>query len=162
MDTTAAAAAAPSSLLASLESESRLVEVAQATLGSNAMPRITSVEEFEVAVRNAPQNSRLWTLYAAHHQAAGDVERARAVLQRALNSPSASTVNNFVGSVLLAFLRLESSAARGSGTPGADKSSSDFARLESIIARIEQLDREAVTRAAVDVLSDAHLHNVSA
>ena len=168
MDRTTTVAA--SSLLTSLENESRLVEVAQATTTSGATPRISSVEEFEVAVRNAPQNARLWTLYAAHHHAAGEVERARTVLQRALDSPAATTVKNFIGSILLAFLRLEGSvvvSTRGVGVgvgasvASEDKSSGDLVRLESIIARIEQLDREAVTRTAVDFLSESCLHNVS-
>ncbi|CDS42957.2 NADP dependent isocitrate dehydrogenase [Echinococcus multilocularis] len=162
-----AVVAASSSLLTSLRNESRLAEVAQATmLGSETahpLPRISSVEEYEVAVRNSPQNAHLWTLYAVHHQAAGDVERARTVLQRALDSPAASADNagGFTGTILLSSLRLESSVATAAcvGVERSVGSTPTAPLLDAVIAHIEQLDREAVTRRAVSVLSTAGLHS---
>ncbi|CDI96548.1 programmed cell death protein 11 [Echinococcus multilocularis] len=164
-----AVVAASSSLLTSLRNESRLAEVAQATmLGSETahpLPRISSVEEYEVAVRNSPQNAHLWTLYAVHHQAAGDVERARTVLQRALDSPAASADNagGFTGTILLSSLRLESSVATAAcvGVERSVGSTPTAPLLDAVIAHIEQLDREAVTRRAVSVLSTAGLHSRS-
>ncbi|KAL5109761.1 hypothetical protein TcWFU_000971 [Taenia crassiceps] len=160
-------AAASSSLLASLENEKRLAEVAGATMlpGNAAHPplRISSVEEYEVAVRNSPQNAHLWTLYAAHHQAAGDVARARTVLQRALDSPAACADNadGFTGSILLSSLRLESSVAAAASTP-VDRRvgfTPTTPLLDAAIVRIEHLDREAVTRRAISVLSTVGLHS---
>lgn len=132
---------------------------------AHPLPRISSLEEFEVAVRNSPQNAHLWTLYAAHHQAAGDVVRARSVLQRALDSPAACADNadSFTGSILLSFLRLESSVAAAAFV-GAERrvgSTPVTPLLDAVIARIEQLGREAVTRRAISVLSATGLHSVS-
>ncbi|VDK39989.1 unnamed protein product [Taenia asiatica] len=159
-------AVASSSPLTSVENESRLAEVAEATMLSNEgphpLPHISSVEEYEVAVRNSPQNAHLWTLYAAHHQAAGDAARARTVLQRALDSPAAcANANGFKGNILLSSLRLESSvaAAASVGVERRVGSISATPLLDAVIARIEQLDREAVTRRAISVLSTTGLHS---
>ncbi|VDM31041.1 unnamed protein product [Hydatigera taeniaeformis] len=155
------------SLLTSLENESRLAKVAEATMLSgeagHPLPRISSVEEYEVAIRNSPQNPHLWTLYAAHHQAAGDIDRARTVLQRALDSPSSNIdgADGFTGSILISSLRLESSvvAAASVGVERRVGSAPAAPLLDAVIARIEQLDREVVTRRAISDLSTAGLHS---
>ncbi|KAL5960513.1 hypothetical protein TSMEX_011744 [Taenia solium] len=160
-------AVASSSLLTSVENESRLAEVAEATMlsneGAHPLPHISSVEEYEVAVRNSPQNAHLWTLYATHHQAAGDVARARTVLQRALDSPAAcaDNANGFKGNILLSSLRLESSVAAAASVGVERRVGSIPATplLDAVIARIEQLDREAITRRAISVLSTTGLHS---
>lgn len=150
--------AQPYSVFTGLDDEARLAEVAKATSAPSAgaqIPRMSSVEEFEVAVRNAPQNARLWSLYAAHHQAAGDICRARAILRRALASPAATSTGDFANSLLISSLRLESTAIIGGGNDEGTKN------LEEIIHRIEQIDKEGLVKKALVVLSTSGLHEVS-
>ncbi|VDK53609.1 unnamed protein product, partial [Dibothriocephalus latus] len=83
---------ADASLYSTLEKESRIAAIAQTTVPSSVnlsttdarLPLLTSVEEFEVAVRNSPSNPRLWVLYAAYHQDRSQVSEARSVYERAL------------------------------------------------------------------------------
>ncbi|VDD79873.1 unnamed protein product [Mesocestoides corti] len=154
------------SLLTSMESESRLAAIAQATTDGDStqkLPRLSSVEEFEVAVRNSPGNARLWTLYAAHHLSAGNVAKARSVLQRAMETGERAVLStagpaeaaNFTGSLLQAALNLEIAVDDGGCEGGKDK----LAELEAVISRIDQLDKETFTKKAVDTLSTAGLHS---
>ncbi|KAM7537819.1 hypothetical protein Aperf_G00000063524 [Anoplocephala perfoliata] len=149
--------APPHSVFTDLANEARLAEVAKATSAAASgaqIPRMSSVEEFEVGVRNAPQNARLWSLYAAHHLAAGDIGRARAVLRRALASPSATLTGSqdFVNKLLIYSLRLESTAIiRGRNDEG-------MKNLEEIIHRIEQIDKEWMVKKALVHLSSTGLH----
>uniref|UniRef100_A0A0R3TCV1 TPR_REGION domain-containing protein n=1 Tax=Rodentolepis nana TaxID=102285 RepID=A0A0R3TCV1_RODNA len=153
----------PTTNLSAVKNEARLAEIAKATslAGQDAnakIPRMTTVEEFEVAVRNAPQNARLWSLYAAHYQAAGDLNRARGVLRRALNSPFASNLGSeeFVGNVLLASLRLESTAALAVGLSQVTEEGKR--NLEEAIRRIEQIDKLDLIGKAIGLLSTMGLH----
>lgn len=156
----------PSTHLTAVMNEARLAEIAKATssAGQDAsakIPRMTTVEEFEVAVRNAPQNARLWSLYAAHYQAAGDLNRARVVLRRALNSPIASNLGSeeFVSNLLLACLRLESFAALSVGVSQINEEGKK--NLDEVIRRIEQIDKGDLVSKAVSLLSNVGLHEVS-
>ncbi|VDL18403.1 unnamed protein product [Hymenolepis diminuta] len=153
----------PSTHLTTVMNEARLAEIAKATssAGQDAsakIPRMTTVEEFEVAVRNAPQNARLWSLYAAHYQAAGDLNRARVVLRRALNSPTASNLGSeeFVSNLLLASLRLESTAALSVGVSQVNEEGKK--NLDEVIRRIEQIDKGDLVSKAVSLLSNVGLH----
>lgn len=73
--------------------------------------------------------------------------------------------SNFTGSLLQAALNLEIAAVTGRGSVhGGEEEEDDkkrLARLEEVMGRIDQLDKEAVTRRAVEGLSAAGLHTVS-
>ncbi len=158
------------SLQKSLENEPRLAAIAQATLGASSsntkLPpglRLTSVEEFEEAIRSSPTNGHLWTLYTAHHLSAGDVNKARVVVERALAIAPRILINAhpleaaaFSGSLLQAAINLVITAQ---GHKGEDEKKR-LPWLEAVIGRIYQLYGEAVTHRAVEASSTAGLHTV--
>ncbi|KAL7064474.1 hypothetical protein AAHC03_05325 [Spirometra sp. Aus1] len=159
-----------SSLHSTLEKESRIAAVAQATIAGTAtsssrdtrLPPLTSVEEFEVAVRNSPSNPRLWVLYAAYHQDRGQVCEARAVYERALklsHTLPAVQATTFTSTLLLAALNAEIRIQQQQADSAGDCQSRPLAsQLPAVIVQISQLNREVLTRKAIETLSVAGLH----
>lgn len=156
--------------MSAMEKEARLSTIAQATSskGNDALSKLPhdfhlcSMEEFEVAVKNAPGNSQLWTLYSAFHLSRGESQKARAVLDRGIraspSSMSSAETSTFSGNLLLSALNLEVKLA--SVPTSAIVTGKETSRLDEVISKIIQLDKELVTRKAIEALSNGSMHSV--
>uniref|UniRef100_A0A0X3Q7M7 S1 motif domain-containing protein n=1 Tax=Schistocephalus solidus TaxID=70667 RepID=A0A0X3Q7M7_SCHSO len=160
---------ARSSLHSTLEKESRIAAIAQATARGSVtsssndtrLPLLTSVEEFEVAVRNSPSNPRLWVLYAAYHQDRGQVCEARSVYERALklsHTLPAVQATTFTSTLLLAALNFEIRVQQQADSASDRQSQPPASQLSGVIVQINQLNRDVLTRKAIEALSVAGLH----
>uniref|UniRef100_A0A183TLL4 TPR_REGION domain-containing protein n=1 Tax=Schistocephalus solidus TaxID=70667 RepID=A0A183TLL4_SCHSO len=157
------------SLHSTLEKESRIAAIAQATARGSVtsssndtrLPLLTSVEEFEVAVRNSPSNPRLWVLYAAYHQDRGQVCEARSVYERALklsHTLPAVQATTFTSTLLLAALNFEIRVQQQADSASDRQSQPPASQLSGVIVQINQLNRDVLTRKAIEALSVAGLH----